>query len=139
MSDFKDELLTNTFAHAAVEAGVVALQRHSADADIGQALASEIAVTVVEAARASVVREAADQLRRQAERVSTPLPGDVVRRDAIKEAAQTLEGFADLLDEEYRQCHQSPIERLREMHELVYPRPDATRSPYFQQRGEWLW
>lgn len=138
--DFKRETLTNAFAHAAVESGVAALQRLYSDANIGNTLASEISAAVVEAARTSVIREAAHHLLEQAVLTSTPrtTAGDVVRRDAVKKAAQRLSDWADTLDEEYRQRHQSPTQfmKLLECIKADYLELETNHRYVFRDRGE---
>lgn len=137
MSDFRDELLTNAFAHAAVELGVSALQRLYGDANVGHTLAAEISAGVVEAARASVVREAAHHLLERLVLTGTA-PGDEARRDAVKEAAGWLSDWADTLDAEYRERHQSPTEFLQLLEQLRadYLELETSHKYWFREREE---
>lgn len=95
MSDeFEKEMLTNAHVHAAIQAGVEALQREFPDANIGNTLAARISATVVEAVRSSVLREAAHLLWTEA--------SDNVDSEAALQAGNWLEHKANELE---RQRH----------------------------------
>lgn len=118
--DFEREALNNPHVHAAVQAGVDALRCKFPDANIGNTLSSEISVTVVEAVRSSVYREAAADLYEMSEYGLSDI----------------LKAKAGELDRQYRQRHQSPSDAMLATLKADYLKLETDHKYVFRDRGE---